>query len=198
VAAVTSDALSNLRIGLTARQIRSDIHLVLRVFSDVLADQLETILGFQTTFSTSVLAAPTLSAAVVVKDTGYAVDIGDRLFSTVRLTVQPGDEFAGQQPARLREESGMVVVSIRRQRQLVLLPRIADNSFYSPDSTLQAGDEIVVLADIHIITHLRMNGAESAVDSNTLGAVRDSIPHQDMLRKLLLDGVSPEQKPQTV
>jgi Trk K+ transport system NAD-binding subunit len=198
VAAATSDALSNLRIGLTARQIRSDIHLVLRVFSDVLADQLETILGFQTTFSTSVLAAPTLSAAVVVKDTGYAVDIGDRLFSAARLTVQRGDDFLGQYPARLREETGMIVVSIRRKRQFMLLPLTTDNQTYSLHSPLQAGDEIVVLADIHIIAHLRMKGAESAVDSNTLGVMRDSIPHQEVLRKLLLDGVSPKQQPQTV
>jgi Trk K+ transport system NAD-binding subunit len=198
VAAVTSDALSNLRIGLTAREIRSNIHLVLRVFSDVLAEQLETILGFQTTFSTSVLAAPTLSAAVVVKDTGYAVDIGDRLFSAARLSVQPGDEFTGQYPARLREENGMVVVSIRRRERLMLLPLTVNNSIYASNTPLQVGDEIVVLADIHIIARLRMQGAESAVDSNTLGAMRESTPHQEVLRKLLLDGVSAEQEPQTV
>jgi Trk K+ transport system NAD-binding subunit len=198
VAAVTSDALSNLRIGLTARQARSNIHLVLRVFSDVLADQLETILGFQTTFSTSVLAAPTLSAAAVVKDTSYAVDIGNRLFSAVRLTVQPGDDFAGQHPVKLREEMGLVVMSIRRKGRLILLPLTASNPDPKLNTALQAGDEIVVLADIHAIARLRMDGAESAIDSNTLGVMSNTTPHQEMLRKLLLDGVSPKQEPQTV
>ncbi|HEX9056310.1 MAG TPA: NAD-binding protein, partial [Ktedonobacterales bacterium] len=40
VAAVTSDDLTNLQIGLAARNSSPDIHLVLRVFSDALADEL--------------------------------------------------------------------------------------------------------------------------------------------------------------
>jgi Trk K+ transport system NAD-binding subunit len=68
VAAVVSNDLTNLQIGLTARRLRADIHVVLRVFSDVLAERLATLFGIHTTFSSSALAAPTLAAATIARD----------------------------------------------------------------------------------------------------------------------------------
>jgi Trk K+ transport system NAD-binding subunit len=161
VAAVTSNNLSNLRIGLAARQLRSDMHLVLRVFSDVLADQLEGMFGFHTAFSTSSLAAPTLAAAVVVKGTGYAFDVGDRLMSTARLTVQSGDEFDGQRVPVLRERYGMVVISVRRDGQAFLMPGDPAQPGKLFDKPLLPGDEIVLLAEIQMVARLRERGART-------------------------------------
>jgi Trk K+ transport system NAD-binding subunit len=171
VVAVTSDNLSNLRIGLIARQIRSDIHLVLRVFSDVLADQLDDIFGIHTTFSSSALAAPTLAAAAVVKHTSYAIDIGNRLISSVRLTVHEGDEFAGRTAQAVREEYGMVVVTVRRAGQTTLLPWSLNKPACMFDGPLYAGDDIVVMADVQTIGRLHNRGAQSAIiDPGITGA----------------------------
>jgi Trk K+ transport system NAD-binding subunit len=161
VAAVTSNNLTNLRIGLTARHLRSDIHLVLRVFSDVLAEQLESMFGIHTVFSTSALAAPTLAAAAVVRGTGYAVDIGGRLMSTARFTVQRGDEFEGQRIDTLREQRGMVLVSLRRGSQTMLLPGDAASGGNLFERVLQVGDELVVLTEIHSVDRLRGRGAKT-------------------------------------
>lgn len=163
VAAATSDPLTNLRIGLAARQRRADIHLVLRVFSDVLADQLEDMFGIHTTFSTSALAAPTLAAAAVLPGTAYAIDIGDRLVSTVRLRVEAGDEFAGQTVAALREQQSIVVVALQRGGEFCLLSHDPDQHDRPFERPLKAGDEIVVLADIHTIALLRQRGARTDV-----------------------------------
>jgi Trk K+ transport system NAD-binding subunit len=172
VAAVTSDTLSNLRIGLTARQLRGDVHVVMRVFSDVLAEQLEEMFGIHTTFSSSALAAPTLAAAVVVRDTGYAIDLGERLMATAGLVVQPGDEFVGQPFSVLREYLGIVIVAVRREQHLSIVPHgfaasdppTNGRAVRGPlDETLQAGDEIVVLADINKISVLRQRGAGSGI-----------------------------------
>jgi Trk K+ transport system NAD-binding subunit len=163
VAAVTSDNLTNLRISLTARQLRDDIHVVVRVFSDVLADHLEALFGIHTTFSTSALAAPTLAAAVVVRDTGYAVDIGEQLLSVARLTVSAGDEFDGQQISALREHRAIVVVTVRRGSRMFVMPHDPDYPDRLFERPLQPGDEIVVMAEIHTIAHLRSLGAETAI-----------------------------------
>lgn len=58
LAALYSDDLLNLQIGLAVRSMYPDVHLVLRVFSDVLADRLADLFGIRTAFSTSALAAP--------------------------------------------------------------------------------------------------------------------------------------------
>lgn len=163
VVAVTSDHLTNLQIGLAARYIRSDIHLVLRVFSDVLADQLEGMFGIHTTFSTSALAAPTLSAATVVPGTGYAIDIGDRLVSTARWTVQFGDEFAGKSINELREYYGIVVIALQHDAQFLFLTRDPHQPDQLFERSLATGDEIMLLADIHTVANLRQRGAQPGI-----------------------------------
>jgi Trk K+ transport system NAD-binding subunit len=184
VAAVTSDTLSNLRIGLTARQLRGDVHVVLRVFSDVLAEQLEGMFGIHTTFSSSALAAPTLAAAVVVHDTGYAIDLGERLMATAGLVVQPGDEFIGQPISGLREYLGIVIVAVRREQQLYIVPHgLAASDLPTNgravgtllDEALRAGDEVVVLADINKISILRQRGAGSGISDVSITGRATSI-----------------------
>jgi Trk K+ transport system NAD-binding subunit len=160
VVAVTSDKLTNVQICLAARHIRGDLDLVLRVFSDVLAEQLEGMFGLQTTYSTAVLAATTLAAAVVVRGTDYAVDVGERLMSTVRWHVQPGDEFDGQTIYGLRQQRAMVVVSLRRGDELLLPGENSSSLFAQP---LQPDDDIVLLAEIHIIAELRSRSRQNAL-----------------------------------
>jgi hypothetical protein len=139
----------------------------------VLAEQLEEMFGIHTTFSTSALAAPTLSAAVVVNDTGYAIDMGERLMSTAGFVVQSGDEFDGQQIHALREYLGIVVVAVQRAGHLFIVPqRLAapgapgnGHSAAMPpfEGVLYPGDEVIVLADISIIDILRRRGASSGI-----------------------------------
>ncbi len=78
VAALTADDELNLQIGLAARRQRADIHLVLRVFSDALAEKLEDLFGIRTAYSTSGLAGPTLAAAAVLGDVTHAFTVGQQ------------------------------------------------------------------------------------------------------------------------
>jgi Trk K+ transport system NAD-binding subunit len=157
VVAITSDKLTNVQICLTARHIRSDIDLVLRVFSDDLAEQLESVFGLQTTYSTSVLASSTLAAAAVVPGTGYAVDIGDKLMSTSTIKVQEGDGFAGQTIDDIRARRGIVVIMVERGDQRLLMPQHPDDRKRLFDEPLLSGDKILVMADIHTVGHLRQH-----------------------------------------
>ncbi len=153
IAAVTSDKLVNIQIGLTARRLRPDLHLVLRVFSDVMAEQLEELFGRHTVFSTSALAAPTLAAASIVRGIERAIEIGNRLYSTVTLILQPGDAFIGQQIRQIREQAQVLVISVRRSAAQVLPLKL--------ETCLDIGDEIVVLVDVARLSALRSQHAQT-------------------------------------
>ncbi len=169
VALVTSDNLTNLRVSLAARQIRSNIHVVLRVFSDVLAEQLEEMFGVRTSFSTSALSAPTMAAAVVVKNTAYALDVGEKLLSTARMQVCKGGLLDGQAPALLRERYAITVLAVTRHNQLYLLPRNPERPDLIWIGPLQPGDDVVLLAEIHTIGRLRSLGAETTIADEIIG-----------------------------
>jgi Trk K+ transport system NAD-binding subunit len=168
VVAITSDKLTNVQICLTARQIRNDIDLVLRVFSDDLAEQLESVFGLQTTYSTSVLASSTLAAAAVVRGTGYAVDIGDKLMSTATIQVQEGDNFAGQTIDDIRAQRGIVVIMVQRGDQRLLMPQHPEDRTRLFNEPLLPGDEIIVLSDIHTVGNLRQHNQSQRVQQARL------------------------------
>ncbi|MCU0491440.1 MAG: NAD-binding protein [Chloroflexaceae bacterium] len=150
VAAVISHDLTNLQIGLAARRTRADVHLVLRVFSDLLAERLATLFGIYTTFSASALAAPTLAAATVLPQVDYAVDIGDKLYATITRSVVPVDQFSGRTITQVRTQSGMLVIAVRRNGvRLLPLPL---------ETQLLPGDEIVVFDRIDALARLGVRG----------------------------------------
>ncbi|MBC8077854.1 MAG: NAD-binding protein, partial [Chloroflexales bacterium] len=95
VVAVTGSDLLNIQIGLAARRARPDIHVVLRVFSDVLAERLAAFFGIHTAYSTSELAAPTLAAGCIISDLSHAIRVGDRLLGQASVTLREGDGVAG-------------------------------------------------------------------------------------------------------
>jgi len=61
----TSDDHVNLEIGLLARGLRPDLHVVLRVFDPEVADGIQATLGIPAAFSAAVLAAPAFVAAAL-------------------------------------------------------------------------------------------------------------------------------------
>lgn len=146
VAAVTSDDLLNLQIGLAARRLHDDIDVVLRVFSDALADRLTAMFGVHTTFSISALAAPTLAASAIVRGINYAIEIADHILSTLHLTVHTGDSFAGQTVRSLRARDDVLVLALRRAGRLITPLKL--------DTTIEDGDELVVLVDIERLERL--------------------------------------------
>lgn len=137
IAAVINDDLTNLQIGMVARQARDDIHLVLRMFSDVLAERLATLFGIHTTYSAADLAAATLAAATILRDVDGGLDIGSQLFAAVTVTVYDNDEFCGKQVGQLREHQGLLAIAIYRYGER--LRPIRD------ETTLAVGDDVMFL-----------------------------------------------------
>ncbi len=146
VAVVTSDNLANIQIGLLARRLNPTVDVVLRVFSDVLAEQLDDIFGAYTAFSTSALAAPTLAAAAVVPGVRHAVNIGGRLLASAKHLVQEGDEFAGQSVEQLYSRQRIIVMAMWHGSERTVMPH--------PSTILAAGDRLEILADIAMVARL--------------------------------------------
>jgi Trk K+ transport system NAD-binding subunit len=147
VAAVTSDDLVNLQIGMEARRQRPDVHVVLRAFSDALADNLVTLFGIHTAFSTSALASATLAAAAEVGGVTHAFSADGRLIVMDEIAVGQGSRLAGRSVEALRKQYGAVVAGLRRGGALAMLP--------PDDATLDAGDVAFLIAPLPALTKLR-------------------------------------------
>ena len=115
VAALTSDDLDNIKIALAARQRRPDIHVVVRVFNDVLAERLRALFGIHTAYSTSRLAAPTLAAAALLPGAECAFFAGENLYTRDEYVVGKDDEFAGKTGEELRAHHNMLVIERERE-----------------------------------------------------------------------------------
>jgi Trk K+ transport system NAD-binding subunit len=149
VAAVTSNDLVNLRIGLTARKLRSDVHLVVRVFTDALAEELNDVFEIHTTYSTSNLASPTLAAAAILGGEGVsrAFVAGGQIYTSDEWTAGHGGKLSGLSVAAIRRQRRALVVALRRGGTTQLVPPL--------DATIQEGDEVTLLATTDALAQLR-------------------------------------------
>lgn len=169
---VSDDDLANLDVALTAREIRSDVHVVVRVFNDALADKLEGSFGIRTAFSISALAAPTLAAAALMRGVRHALHVGNRLLSTIELTIQRGSRLDGRFIRRVEHDQNIAVIELRSggSGESDLRPK--------PDHRLGADDLIVVVGELHDLSLLRDLNNES--EDDPMGRNREAV-----LRRLL-------------
>lgn len=182
--AATGDDLTNMQIGLAARRLAPDIDLVLRVYNEDLAERLETLFGAHTTFSVPALAAPTLTAAAVVRGVDYAIEVGGQIYSTTTLVVDPAGELDGCTVAAVHVQSGVLVLALRRAGHQVPV-RL--------DTVLKAGDELAVLVDLPRLErlqdrapHRRELAASSVVGSGDGVRAAGTDGAEDLLATLLL------------
>jgi Trk K+ transport system NAD-binding subunit len=147
VAALTSDDLLNLQIGLAARGVRADVHVVQRAFSEALAEKLADMFGIRTVYSTSGLASPTLVAAAVLGDITQAFAAAGSLFSADEITVRAGDPFEGRSIEAIRDRHDGLVIALRRGDTTQTLPALG--------TALVPGDTITLLAVLGDLARLR-------------------------------------------
>jgi Trk K+ transport system NAD-binding subunit len=153
VAALTGDDLVNLQIGLAARRERPDVHVVLRVFSDALAERLADMFGIRTAYSTSALAGATMAAAAVRAEVGASFFANGRLFATSQASVSAGDQLAGRSVDTLYSDRGVLTVGLCRDGRPSVLPPL--------DTVLEPGDEVTLLTAIEPRPSRQRHAAQS-------------------------------------
>jgi Trk K+ transport system NAD-binding subunit len=147
VIAATPDDLNNLLIGLTARQIQPQVRLVLRVFSNTLAEKMDDLFHIPTIFSTSELASPTLAAAAILSGISNAFFVGNKLLAVDLHTFSKNDRLAGKTIRTIRAQEGVLVIATHREGRTLALPPL--------DTVIAAGDEVTLLAELPTLARLR-------------------------------------------
>jgi len=147
IAAITADDLVNLQIALAARRARPDVHLVLRVFSDTLAEKLADLFQISTTYSTSELAGSTLAASAILSGVGQAFFVGNRLFATDQRTAHADDRLSGASIQTIRAHEHALVIALRRDGLALTLPPL--------ETIIVPGDRLTLLAPLDVLTRLR-------------------------------------------
>ncbi|HEY1015236.1 MAG TPA: TrkA family potassium uptake protein [Herpetosiphonaceae bacterium] len=154
ITVVTSDDLTNLDIALTARELRPELHIVMRVFNDSLGGKLASAFGIKTAFSTSALAAPTLAAAAVGKGITNALYVGGKLLSTVELTVARDGVLDNRLVRTIEDQRDVTILYWRNRDGEDLRPR--------GDFRLSAGDTIVIIGELAALSAIQEQNRERA------------------------------------
>lgn len=132
----TDNDLANISIMLDAKKKNPGIKVVIRLFNHKLAEDIETHLGVQRALSVPMLASPAFTAASLGIQMMDSFSAATGNFSVARLTVtrsgpaKPGN-FWGAAVTR--------IVGVLRSGRDTILP--------AEDFVLQAGDEVLVLAE---------------------------------------------------
>jgi Trk K+ transport system NAD-binding subunit len=137
---VTSLDVVNLETALTARALRDDLRIVLRLTDDDLAERLEKTTGNMISRSVPYLAAPAFATAMLEHQVLRTIDVGRHvlLIAEIRVAEQAG--LAGS-PIRDTEQDGQARVLALQASGVAALD-------WSPDRArlLAAGDRLIVLA----------------------------------------------------
>jgi Trk K+ transport system NAD-binding subunit len=137
---VTSLDVVNLETALTARALRDDLRIVLRLTDDDLAERLEKTTGNMISRSVPYLAAPAFATAMLEHQVLRTIDVGRHvlLIAEIRVAEQAG--LAGS-PIGDTEQDGQARVLALQASGVAALD-------WSPDRArlLAAGDRLIVLA----------------------------------------------------
>jgi voltage-gated potassium channel len=149
----TENDLTNLEIALIARELRQDIHVVLRMFDHDMAQKVAHGFNIQVAFSTSALSAPAFAAAASRSDITHAFYVGDQLLNVSSVTVGAGSTLVGHRVGDLEYELDLSVILHKRADRMDLHPH--------PDIALEVGDQICVFATLDVLNRLvRLNRPE--------------------------------------
>ncbi len=132
----TQNDSMNLQVALTARRLRTDIHVVLRIFDDDFADALHDQFGF-TAMSATGMAAPAFASAAAGVDITRPITIEGETLSLARLQVQPKSKLIGMTVGGLEMRYNISVVLLHRNHEFDLHP--------PAESILMSGDALGVL-----------------------------------------------------
>jgi Trk K+ transport system NAD-binding subunit len=138
--AVTDSDVTNLEVGLYGRTIRSDLRVVLRMFDDDLAEQVQRHCGITISRSVSFLAAPAFAAAMMQRQVLATIPVGRTVLLLAEVPVRAGCELVGLAAS---------AINLPRQARLIALQRHTSDELDLPprvEHLLAGGDRLFVVA----------------------------------------------------
>ena len=135
----TSNDSMNLQIALKARLLNSKARVLVRVFDQDFAEEIQHHFGIDQAFSASALAAPAIAGAANESDVSSPITLAGRTLSLARFLVKEHSALAGQTVDQIENQFDVTVVLLERGGQADLHPR--------NDLALIAGDNVAVFAE---------------------------------------------------
>lgn len=132
---VQDDSL-NLKTALKARSLNPNIQVVIRIFDDDFADELQQQFKFNALSGTGI-AAPAFAAAAAGADITNPIHVEGESLSLARLIIQPESELDGKTVGQVEDGYFVSIILIRQDHA---------TNFHPTDSTpLHAGNILAVL-----------------------------------------------------
>jgi voltage-gated potassium channel len=153
----TNDDLANIEVALDARRMNPDIHVILRMFDQDIAQKIGHAFGFERTFSASSLAAPAVAALALEGKVLGSCDVGERTYITAEVAVQPDSRLVGKVVGAFHHEYGAWIIAHRRG---------GGEYQHFPASTVSVapGDVLVVQAVLEDLHRLNDAAGRAPVD----------------------------------
>ncbi len=156
----TQDDLTNLDIALDARELNSDIKVVLRMFDVDLAAKIERGFGIHTAFSASGLAAPAFAAAATRAHIEYSFYVGDTLLHVSQITVEDDSPLVGLTMEEAERRFEMTVIMHHTDDHMHLHPNY--------DEMIHATDTLVVFATLETLGKIGGKNHKNSSQPNLL------------------------------
>jgi Trk K+ transport system NAD-binding subunit len=137
--AVTNNDLVNLEAVLTARDLNPDIRVVMRMFDQKLAKQIDRALGIPHSYSSSARSARLFAQAAISGDILDSFEFAGTVINAVQLLVESGMELVGQTIDDVRKHEVTVLLHEKSTGELDWNP--------SPNNTLNVGDKLLIMTD---------------------------------------------------
>jgi Trk K+ transport system NAD-binding subunit len=144
--AVTDSDLVNIEAALTAKEVCPDLRIVLRLFDQKLANKVEKVLGINSAFSASALAATVFAQAAISGDIIDSFEFGGSVVNAIGVSVSPKSKLVGKDIEYVRQEFQVTVLMHERQGKLQWNP--------PPGELISEMDKLLVMTDADGIKRL--------------------------------------------
>jgi Trk K+ transport system NAD-binding subunit len=140
----TNDDLMNLQMVSRVRELNKNVRLVMRMFDDQFARSMADRFDISTVISASMLAAPAFAGAALGTEIVQTFRLEGKTLAMGRIEVQAGAPLAGMSIASITQKlEDLSVVLLVRGGSMDIHP--------APETVLQAGDVLAVVASLHDI-----------------------------------------------
>ena len=162
IIAVTDDDLANLETALTARESNPKIRVIIRMFDQKLAKQVERSLGLDGAYSSSARSSRLFAQAAISEHILDSFEFGGTTINAFQLIVKANTLIVGATIDEVRSKYQVTVLLHEKESGEL-------NWNPSPNNVLAVGDKLLIMTDPAGIKRLH-----SATKSVTLPAILDA------------------------
>jgi Trk K+ transport system NAD-binding subunit len=170
VVTVTSDDITNLEAGLSSRDLKDNVRVVLRLFDDDLAGRVHRNFRIPVSRSVSFLAAPAFAAAMMERLIIGTIPVGRKVMLIADVPIAQGSVLEGRPLSDVSQPGESRVLAVGR--------RGGHHFDWDPQAgyRLVRGDRLIVLATRTGIGHVRARSISPSQAPPALGAREERSP----------------------